>query len=262
MRCSRLVLFALLAPLAACVLQSPPPQKAVPPRVVTPASGPDPGPARPLPAGAWTGRCVGVTDGDTLAVLRDGRAVKVRLAGIDAPEKAQPFGQRAKQALDAMVYGQAVTVDPRDTDRYGRTVADVRAADGRHVNAELVAAGMAWWYRRYAPGDRELEQAEARARAARAGLWADAHPVAPWDWRHGGEREPTGGPPSAAPPSGATQSARAPAAGPTAAPTVYVTPTGRRYHREGCGTMRGNGRPVPQAEAQARGLTPCAVCGG
>lgn len=71
----------------------------------------------------------------------------------------------------------------RDTDRYGRLVGEVLLPDGRNLNHELVRAGMAWWYRRYAQEDTTLAQLEAEARAARRGLWRDPHPVPPWEWR-------------------------------------------------------------------------------
>src|SRR2546428_6090906 len=131
----------------------------------------------------FSGRVVGVTDGDTIKVMHNGKAEKIRLHGIDCPEKAQPFGTKAKQFTSEMVFGKVVTVHVTDRDRYGRTVADVILPDGRALNRELVAADLAWWYRRYAPHDRILERLEAEARAAKLGLWADPAPVAPWCWR-------------------------------------------------------------------------------
>ena len=79
-----------------------------------------------------------------------------------------------------------MTINERDTDWYGRTVAVVVLPDGRSLNEALVRSGMAWWYRGYAPDDRTLEGAENEARTARRGLWADPRPVPPWDWRKGG----------------------------------------------------------------------------
>jgi endonuclease YncB( thermonuclease family) len=131
---------------------------------------------------------VGITDGDTLAILRGGKAVKVRLHGIDTPEKAQAFGTRARQFASELVFGQTVTVRVRDIDRYGRLVGEVLLPDGRSLNHELVAAGMAWWYRQYAPHDATLAKLEAEAQAAKRGLWSDSHAVAPWAWRRQGKR--------------------------------------------------------------------------
>jgi endonuclease YncB( thermonuclease family) len=131
----------------------------------------------------FSGRVVGVSDGDTIKVMHNGRAEKIRLNGIDCPEKTQPFGHKAKQFTSAMVFGKEVTVQVKDTDKYGRTVADVILPDGRSLNRELVAAGLAWWYRKYSK-DESLRQLEADAQAARRGLWADPDPMPPWEWRH------------------------------------------------------------------------------
>ena len=131
----------------------------------------------------WNGKVVGITDGDTLSVLRDGRAVKIRLHGIDAPEKRQPFGQRAKQYASSLVFGKVVRVWPVDTDRYGRTVAEVFLTDGRSLNYEMVRAGLAWWYIKYAPNDLELKNIEKQSWIARRGLWVDGDPQPPWEWR-------------------------------------------------------------------------------
>ncbi len=116
-------------------------------------------------------------------MLHNGVGEKIRLHGIDCPEKRQAFGNRAKQFTSKLVFGETVTVEVVDRDRYGRTVADVLLPDGRSLNRELVRAGFAWWYRRYAPDDETLKQLEHEARAARRGLWADAEPVPPWEWR-------------------------------------------------------------------------------
>ena len=131
----------------------------------------------------FTGRVVGVADGDTISVLRDGRAERIRLAGIDCPERGQAFGTRARQATSEWAYGQYVTVLVRDRDDYGRLVGDVVLPDGRMLNGELVRAGLAW-ASRYRGGDAELERLEAEARAARRGLWSDPHAVPPWRFRH------------------------------------------------------------------------------
>ena len=136
-------------------------------------------------ADQFTGKVVGISDGDTLSVLREGKAVKVRLHGVDTPEKAQAFGTQARKLTGDLVFQQTVTVAIRDTDRYGRLVGEVLLPDGRSLNQELVKAGMAWWYRQYAPNDTTLAQLEAEARTAKRGLWADAHPIPPWQWRKG-----------------------------------------------------------------------------
>jgi endonuclease YncB( thermonuclease family) len=131
----------------------------------------------------FSGRVVGVSDGDTIKVMHGGKAEKIRLHGIDCPERNQAFGTRAKQFTSEMVFGKTVTIHVTDMDRYGRTVADVIMPDGRVLNRELVTAGLAWWYRKYAPHDLALGRLEEEARTAKRGLWADPDPIPPWKWR-------------------------------------------------------------------------------
>ena len=101
----------------------------------------------------FTGKVVGISDGGTISVLRAGKAVKVRLHGIDTPERAQAFGTQARKFTGDVAFQQTVTVDVRATDRYGRLVEEERLPDGRRLNQELVRAGMAWWYRQHAPNE-------------------------------------------------------------------------------------------------------------
>ncbi len=126
---------------------------------------------------------MGVSDGDTITVLHNGIGERIRLHGIDCPEKRQAFGRKAKQFTSTLVFGNTVTVQVMDRDRYGRTVGEVLLPDGRSLNRELVRAGFAWMYRRYAPDDETLKQLEHEARGGQRGLWADPHTVAPWEWR-------------------------------------------------------------------------------
>ena len=129
------------------------------------------------------GNVVGVADGDTITVLTEAKqSVKVRLYGIDAPEAKQAFGQRAKRELSDLVFGKVVTVDVREKDRYGRSIGRV-SVNGLAVNVEMVRRGFAWWYRAYAKTDVELARAEAEAKNAKRGLWADEAPIAPWQFR-------------------------------------------------------------------------------
>lgn len=136
------------------------------------------------------GRVVGITDGDTVTVLDDDLVQhKVRLAGIDAPERGQPFGDASKRSLSAPVFNQVVTVVWHKRDRYGRLVGVVRVQpSGVDVGLAQVRAGMAWHYTAYAteqlPADRQLYgEAEAQARDARVGLWRDLNAVPPWEHR-------------------------------------------------------------------------------
>ncbi len=131
---------------------------------------------------AFSGLVVGVTDGDTIKVMRDGREAKVRLASIDCPERGQAFGRSARYATTALVLGKTVTVVTEGRDQYGRIVGEVLLPDGSSLNRALVRAGWAWEFRRYSK-DRTLAEIEAEARAARRGLWADPHPVSPWAYR-------------------------------------------------------------------------------
>jgi len=130
------------------------------------------------------GKVVHIADGDTLTILVVGNEqVKIRLAGIDTPEKAQPFGNKAKQSLAALTFQKQASVEIETKDRYGRTVGRVIVA-GKDVNAELVRQGMAWVYRKYT-NDQTLYALEAQAKRAKRGLWTTDHPIEPWLWRKG-----------------------------------------------------------------------------
>ena len=114
-----------------------------------------------------------------LEVLNGHHADRIRLSGIDCPEKGQAFGHKAKEAASALVFGKEVTLQTHGLDKYGRTLADVFLPDGMNLNQELVKQGWCWWYRKYAPGDTVLEGLEKDARQARIGLWADPQPLPP-----------------------------------------------------------------------------------
>lgn len=132
-------------------------------------------------AASLTGTVVGVTDGDTLTVLRELESIKVRLAEVDAPERGQPFGARARQSLSDLCFRRVAVVSVRGVDRYGRTIGAV-SCDGIDAGAEQVRRGFAWVYTRYAT-DPALPPLQDEARGAKRGLWADDGPVAPWAWR-------------------------------------------------------------------------------
>ncbi|MBT9450003.1 thermonuclease family protein [Akkermansia glycaniphila] len=134
-------------------------------------------------ADTLAGRVVAVTDGDTIRVLDDTKTEhRVRLYGIDAPEKAQDYGQRSKQALSDLVYNRPVRVEYKNRDQYGRIVGKVYRG-GEYVNLTMVADGMAWHYVQYARHDDDLQQAQEQAKAAKRGLWARADVVPPWEFR-------------------------------------------------------------------------------
>ena len=123
-------------------------------------------------------------DCDTIEVLHNTYPERIRLSGIDCPEKGQAFGNRAKQAASALVFGRDVILQTHGQDKYGRTLADVLLPDGTNINHELVKEGWCWWYRKYAPGDTVLEELEKVAREVKKGLWNDPAPTPPWEWRN------------------------------------------------------------------------------
>lgn len=133
-----------------------------------------------LPSLAQTALVVDVHDGDTVR-LADGQ--RVRLWGIDAPELKQPHGKQARDHLRRLVLRRTVTLLTHGEDRYGRVLAVV-VVDGRDANADLLRAGLAWWYRKYSPEAKDYAAIEESARKRCMGLWAQAMPLAPWDFRH------------------------------------------------------------------------------
>ena len=124
---------------------------------------------------------IGVADGDTITVLSDGKAVKIRLANIDAPERRQPFGERAKLSLSQLCYRQDARVDVTGTDRYGRRIARVTCA-GIDANRAQVERGLAWVYLKYNQ-DPRLPKLQEGAQKERRGIWSTPGPVPPWEFR-------------------------------------------------------------------------------
>ena len=133
---------------------------------------------------AWSGKVIGVADGDTIKVLHNNEPVRIRLYGIDTPEKRQAFGNRAKKYTNAWVRGKVVEIDPVTKDRYGRTVAMVHVTR-KNLNELLVQQGLAWVYRKYCKMDicENWYQYEDQARSSKKGLWRDPHAIPPWQWR-------------------------------------------------------------------------------
>lgn len=129
------------------------------------------------------GKVIRVLDGDTLEVLQDRTPVRVRLLNIDAPEKKQPFGRWSGEQLKVLIASQPVTVTYEHKDRYGRVLGRVVTADGTEANRYMVQMGAAWVYERYNT-DHVLPAMQKVARESRRGLWAESHPVPPWEWRH------------------------------------------------------------------------------
>lgn len=137
-------------------------------------------------AGEITGFVTAVADGDTITLLDATQAQhKIRLSGIDAPEKKQPYGQRSKQSLSDLVFNQQVTVEWNKRDRYGRIVGKVVLPSGIDANLQQIRKGMAWHYKQYERSSHRMIYAEAErgARDARVGLWQDQQAVPPWEYR-------------------------------------------------------------------------------
>ena len=138
-----------------------------------------------LHAETITGKCVGVTDGDTATILVDGnKQEKIRFWGIDAPESKQDFGQVAKKKLSDLIFGKEVSVYITSQDRYGRNIGKVYVGN-IYANLEMIKSGLAWHYAQYAPNDTILAKAEQEARSKKVGLWSHATPTPPWQWRRG-----------------------------------------------------------------------------
>lgn len=130
----------------------------------------------------FTAKVIVVMDGDTVMVLRDGQKIKIRLANIDAPEKAQPFGKQARDSLLELVGKKQVQLDSQAVDQYGRLVGLI-SVDGLNVNEEQVRRGMAWEYSHF-HRDETYRALQSEARQAKRGLWMQYNPQAPWEWRN------------------------------------------------------------------------------
>ncbi|OLY94822.1 Endonuclease YncB, thermonuclease family [Cnuella takakiae] len=129
------------------------------------------------------GQVVKIADGDTFTLLMAGnQQVKVRLYGIDCPEKAQPYGKAAGRVLGALMEGHRVRIEEKDKDRYGRTIAVAFLDDGRNINETMLAQGYAWHYIDFDKNP-AWSALEAKARDQRLGLWKESNPVAPWEFR-------------------------------------------------------------------------------
>lgn len=186
----------------------------------------------------FSGKVVSIADGDTITVLVNTEQHRIRLEGIDAPESAQAFGTKAKQALGDKIFGKQVTVKWKSRDKYQRILGHVYLGD-RHINIELLQEGFAWHFTKY-NSDPELSRAEKAAKEAKRGLWADPKPIAPWDYRKGVTDAPM-------------------ALLGTQEVTVYITQSGTKYHRSGCRHLSKSSTAISLKDAQAR-FSPCGTC--
>lgn len=132
-------------------------------------------------AETFTAKVIEVLDGDTVLVLRGNQKIKIRMANIDAPEKAQEGGMESKQSLLDMVMHKQVQIDSQTVDDYGRVVGTI-SLDGKNINEEQVRRGMAWEYSNY-HSNKTYIALQSEAQAARRGLWNQASPLPPWQWR-------------------------------------------------------------------------------
>ena len=133
------------------------------------------------PLFAFPAKVIKISDGDTITILQDKQQTKVRLYGIDAPEKKQDYGQKSKQFLASLIAGQVVEVEPKGKDRYKRTLGIIHYKD-QDINAQMVLNGYAWAYVKYS---RIYVDQEKTARENKRGLWQSSDPAPPWEWRKG-----------------------------------------------------------------------------
>ena len=136
----------------------------------------------PVVSAELYGRVVGISDGDTITVLAQSVPHKIRLSGIDCPEKSQAYGQVAKEFTAAHCFGKDVKVEYSAYDKYRRIIGEVILPDGQNLSDLLLENGYAWWYRRYST-DEQRHELEDNARRLRMGLWSDSEPLPPWDYR-------------------------------------------------------------------------------
>lgn len=134
---------------------------------------------------SWQGKVVGVSDGDTITVMHEGKGERIRVYGVDTPEKRQDFGSRAKEFTSSFAFGKSADVEPVETDKYGRTVGIV-SVNGKVLNRTLVEEGMAWVYDQYCRRGEcsEWRQLQEKAKASKVGLWSQSNPTPPWEFRH------------------------------------------------------------------------------
>ncbi len=151
---------------------------------------------------AWSGKVVSVTDGDTIKVMHNGKEEKIRLYGIDTPEKGQDFGQKAQDLTSSLIAGRIVEVEQKDVDRYGRVVGLVKV-DGQSLNELIIQNGYAWVYRQYCKERfcSDWIKAEETAKQAKKGMWSSPVVIPPWEWRAAQRENKQGAPqPESTPP--------------------------------------------------------------
>lgn len=210
----------------------------------------------PILSFAWPGKVVNVSDGDTIKVLHNGQQVKVRLYGIDCPEKAQAYGQKAREMTASMVAGRTVDIEVKDTDRYGRSVGLV-SIDGVSLNEAMVRNGYAWVYRQYCKERfcSDWIDLESMARQQQKGMWADPHIIPPWDWRHSGGKQQVSRPSLGADKGQVQQK--------DVAGVYHGNVRSHKFHRPGCQHYNCKNCTAvfkSREEAISAGYSPCGIC--
>lgn len=195
-----------------------------------------------------TGKVVSVKDGDTIEILVNNEPIRIRLYAVDCPEKSQAFGQKAKQFTSDLCYGKTVSVKIHDKDRYGRLIGEVFLPDGKILNNELLKAGYAWHYKQYNQSP-ILAMYETEAKKEKRGLWSDPNSIPPWEFRH--SKKSSASITQISQTSTTTEKSNS--------EIVYITKTGKRYHREGCSALMSS-IAVQLKKAKEQGYTPCKIC--
>ncbi len=137
----------------------------------------------PAFAQEFTAHVIGVSEGDAITVKHERRMVRIRLRGVDCPDKGQPYFNEAKRFTTFMADGRDVLVRPLGKDGRGRTIADVILPGGKSLNQELLQEGLAWWDRKHS-SDQTMKDLQDVAEAGKRGLWSDAKPIPPWEWKN------------------------------------------------------------------------------
>ncbi|MBA9076230.1 thermonuclease family protein [Rufibacter quisquiliarum] len=203
-------------------------------------------------------KVIAIKDGDTIELLKDGKPLRVRLYGVDAPEKNQDFGTKSRMYTSEMAFGKYVQLVEHNLDRYGRTVGEIILPDGRNLNEELVRNGFAWHYVAYSKS-KQLAQLEAEARADKRGLWAGPSPQAPWEFRNGKRKKAAAG-------KKQEQSDIKDTAQPGSAGRVFIcdSKSASTYHvLKGCRALascKSEVRTITSAQAAVKNRHPCKVC--
>lgn len=206
---------------------------------------------------AWSGKVVSVADGDTITVLHGGRQEKIRLYGIDSPEKGQNFGQKAKDLTSSLVAGRNIEIEQKDIDRYGRIVGLV-SVDGQNLNELIIRNGYAWVYRQYCKEKfcSTWLQLEDAARQQKNGMWADPKVIPPWEFRHSNKAE-------VAQSQGEVDTTQVQGNKDSMGQQFHGNINSRKFHRSSCQHFNcKNCKAIfkSREEAMAAGYSPCKLC--